>query len=301
MRVLVAIDGSAAADRAVELAANVDWPAGSRITVLTATETGADVYAVPTPALTTTQVGELEERVRQEAERIVAEARTRLERNDLDVAGEALVGRPASTIIDRAGGLEVDLVVVGSRGHGTIASMVLGSTSAEVIDHAPAPVLVARGARISRVVLAWDGSSSAGIGGELLRTWPIFADSEIRVVSVADRAAPWWAGVPDPAAPALIPVFEDADQASRAQHDELAKRMAGELGDAGRRAEPERRSGDPAAQVLEAAAAFEADLIVIGTHGRTGLKRLVLGSVARNVVQHATCSVLVVREPSPDG
>ena len=68
---------------------------------------------------------------------------------------------------------------------------------------------------------------------------------------------------------------------------------------AGLSAEADRSEGDAATEILAAAAASDADLIVIGTHGRTGLARLVLGSVARNVLQHATCSVLIVREGSP--
>jgi nucleotide-binding universal stress UspA family protein len=64
------------------------------------------------------------------------------------------------------------------------------------------------------------------------------------------------------------------------------------------RAEAERRDGDAATEILAAANASKANLIVVGTHGRTGLRRILLGSVARNVLQHAGCSVLIVREPS---
>lgn len=57
-------------------------------------------------------------------------------------------------------------------------------------------------------------------------------------------------------------------------------------------------SGDPAIEIVKQAAAVEADLIVLGTHGRTGIKRLLLGSVAENVVRTASCPVFVVREKS---
>jgi nucleotide-binding universal stress UspA family protein len=72
--------------------------------------------------------------------------------------------------------------------------------------------------------------------------------------------------------------------------------MTAQLQTAGRAAEADRREGDAATEILAAASASKADLIVMGTHGRTGIARLVLGSVARNVLQHATCSVLIVRE-----
>jgi nucleotide-binding universal stress UspA family protein len=60
------------------------------------------------------------------------------------------------------------------------------------------------------------------------------------------------------------------------------------------------RSGMPVVEILEAAKALPADLIVISTHGRTGLKHVLLGSVAEDVVRRAPCPVLVVREHEHD-
>ena len=56
------------------------------------------------------------------------------------------------------------------------------------------------------------------------------------------------------------------------------------------------RPGRPATEIVEAARELAADLIVIATHGRTGLQHVLLGSVAENVVRHAPCPVLTVRE-----
>jgi nucleotide-binding universal stress UspA family protein len=55
--------------------------------------------------------------------------------------------------------------------------------------------------------------------------------------------------------------------------------------------------GDPKAAIVEAAASWPADLIVMGSHGRTGIDRFLLGSVSESVVHHAPCSVQVVRLP----
>ena len=71
--------------------------------------------------------------------------------------------------------------------------------------------------------------------------------------------------------------------------------MAEWLRAAGLNAVPTSREGDPAEVIVAFAAAHDADLIVLGTHGRTGLRRLLMGSVARNVVIHAPCSVLLAR------
>ena len=76
-------------------------------------------------------------------------------------------------VVDHARSLPADLVVVGSRGHGTIESMMLGSVSAEVVDHAHAPVLVTRSRQAKRIVLAWDGSPSASRAADVVATWPM--------------------------------------------------------------------------------------------------------------------------------
>lgn len=299
MRVLVAIDGSEPAGLAVDLVANAVWPPDSQIVVAEAVETGAGIYGGPWPALAVFDTDRIEADIRAAAQRTVLEAREKLTRPGLKVDWVVLRGRPATAIVDQARRMHADLVVVGSRGHGTIESMLLGSVSAEVVDHAPAPVLVARSPYLARIVLGWDGSSCAARAADLLRTLPIFVGSQVRVVSVTDVKIPWWTGFPEAGSPEMMPMYVDAVDASRKQHDELAREMAAKLQNAGLTAEGDRRDGDAATEILAAASASKADLIVVGTHGRTGLKRLVLGSVARNVLQHATCSVLVVRDGSP--
>lgn len=62
--------------------------------------------------------------------------------------------------------------------------------------------------------------------------------------------------------------------------------------------EPHLREGDPAAEILRAARDFQCDLIVMGTHGRSGLSRLMLGSVAEQVLRRASCLVLLVKQPA---
>jgi nucleotide-binding universal stress UspA family protein len=299
LRVLVAIDGSEPARVAVELAANVAWPPDSRIVVAEVVDSGAALFGGSWPALGMVRTDRIEAEACADAERTLADARHRFTQADLSVEAAVLRGRPASAIVDRARAMQAHLVVIGSRGHGTIESMLVGSVSAEVVDHAPSPVLVARGDQIKRIVLAWDGSSCAERAVGLLRGWPIFAGSVVRVVSVADVGIPWWTGFPGAGSAEMTPLYVDAANATRAQHDELVRQMTVHLRSEGFSAEADRRDGDAATQIIAAANTSKADLIVMGTHGRTGLQRLVLGSVARNVLHHAKCSVLVVRDGPP--
>jgi len=79
-------------------------------------------------------------------------------------------------------------------------------------------------------------------------------------------------------------------------HREIAERAAGRLREAGLTAEARMVSEDPRAALLNAARSEHSDLVIVGSHGRTGIKKLLLGSVASHVVTHAPCSVLVVRK-----
>ena len=84
-------------------------------------------------------------------------------------------------------------------------------------------------------------------------------------------------------------------QKALATADEVARTTADRLSRAGLSADTSVRQGDPAAEVLAAADDWSADLIMIGTRGQTGLTRLLHGSVARKVLEHARCSVLIER------
>ena len=81
------------------------------------------------------------------------------------------------------------------------------------------------------------------------------------------------------------------------QHEELAARAERELREAGFAAHALVTQGDPRDVLVRAAEAERADLVVVGSHGRSGLAKLLMGSVANHVVTHAPCSVLVVKMP----
>ena len=86
-----------------------------------------------------------------------------------------------------------------------------------------------------------------------------------------------------------------AQQENKKAGEDLVDQVAESLGKAELKVEMAVRAGKPEIEIVEEAKEWRADLIVIGSHGYTGFKRLVLGSVAQSVVGHAPCSVEVVR------
>jgi nucleotide-binding universal stress UspA family protein len=120
-------------------------------------------------------------------------------------------------------------------------------------------------------------------------------DSTLTLVHVVPLLPATAAYAPMPMEP--FPVMTPEDRAALVQA--LGQMVADEGGDAGR-AERVVRQGRAAAEILDAATSGNSDLIVMGTHGRTGFERLVLGSVTEKVLRKAGCPVLTVPRRAPD-
>lgn len=291
MKIVLAVDGSPHSLTARDLVAGIGLPADTTVHLVTA-------YQVPTDwtggiGSTMDWVGDAEDAMRDEAHAELRRLAEPLAERGLAVTYHVERGRPAHVIIDLATELRAELVITGSRGHGALRSMLLGSVAGEVSAHAPCPHLVARRATVSRLLIATDGSDTAAQIPSRIAALGAFSDVPADVISVT---------VPDPAPMELmIGLYTLGDERLASMRRELEQHSsaaAAEMVEALRRvgivATPHVRTGDPAAQIVEAAEELGADLIVIGSRGLAALERLVIGSVARNVLLHAGCSVLVI-------
>jgi len=294
MRVLLAMDGSSSSHAARNLVGSLDWPEATRIRIVAVVEPlSADLVGIPPIPMR-----ELDDReIAASLESGLADAAVFLAKAGRTIETRLLHGRPASVIVEEAIDMQADLVVLGSRGLGTLRSMLLGSVSAEVVDHAPCPVLVARASSIGPVLVAADGSETARRAVEHLADVRYLAGHRLQVLSVGPvlhAGRPQWAlGMTEQAARTI----EDLVAEDRRRTEEHAARAAEELRRAGYEVHWSIGAGDPAHEIIEAAENFDCDLIVLGSRGLTGLDRIFLGSVARNVLLHSPTSVLIVREP----
>lgn len=297
MRILLALDGSPSADRARDLVAGLAWPAGSHVRVVAALDVGPALWGGPWIPAVPVDADAYEADAAAYLATVLEEAEARLNAVGMDVETELIRGLPHAAIVEDAKLWKPDLMVVGNRGHGPIETALLGSVSAAVVDHAAWPVLVARADRVSRVVLAEDGSPAGIAARDIVAGWPAFAAIPIRVVGVVDIAAPWRSGIAPTMFAAAMDVYTEMIANSRATYQQVVDATAAALRAAGRQAESELREGDPATQIIQAAHDPKGDLIVIGTRGHTGVTRLVMGSVAHTVLSHSHCSVLVIHQP----
>ncbi len=197
------------------------------------------------------------------------------------------IANPAQLIIDSADNLTADLVVVGARGRSRLSEVVLGSVSHRVLLHGTRPVLIVRGAarKIRRVLVAIEDRDDADRIAKWLMHHPFADPTELCVLHALVPI-----GVSDPyEALGTGTWWKDAERYA----DELVKSTADKLSNARYTVSMNVATGEPAAAIEQEAKGR--DLVVVASHGRTGLSRFLLGSVSHSVVHHVTCPVLVLR------
>jgi nucleotide-binding universal stress UspA family protein len=280
-KILLATDGSEDASLAARTAANLSVKAGAELHVVHAWQ------VVPHPFVDAEYYEEEAARILEEQTEFVADAGAVVKKAHL------VMGSPVDAILDLGEEIGADLLVVGSRGHGTLGRLILGSVSEGVVHHADRPVLVLRGGAWppERVVIGDDGSEAAKKAGELASSIGELFGARCLLV----RAYPELPEA-DRVGRALDPRVVD-DALRHAEHD-LHER-AQELGRlVGRRPRMGIAAGDAAVAILEEAR--ESDearvLIAVGSRGLGLARRLRLGSVSTKVLRAARGPVLVCPE-----
>jgi nucleotide-binding universal stress UspA family protein len=296
--ILIGIDGSTRDDTVIGVVRSIHWPAATTFGVVTAVPAHLAFDAsVRAPILDV---------ARRDAD---AARFAHLQQSgwaavdSLRAAGyralcRIIRGRPADVLIRLAHRYEPDLIVVGSRGVGTLEGALFGSVSAEVLDGARCPVLIARTELRGTTVIADDGSSEAEAAISFVDERPYLLGDRVRLVGV-HHVEPIWPELLVPLDPGTAQRLVETDAEARGEMiDHLstdARRESVRLDTT-----PELRNGNPAAGIIAAAVERNAGLIVVGTAGNHGLLRLAIGSVSRDVVRRAPCSVLVVPRSRPD-
>jgi nucleotide-binding universal stress UspA family protein len=287
MKVLLAIDTSAASQAALDEIAARPWPPDTHVEVLNVVE----------PAHLWT-FSETAEGVLGRSRELVERAREKLRSHGLETAGVSLSGDPKAVILDHAKTIAADFVVVGSHGTSAVTRFLLGNVAAAVVRHAPCSVEVVRGgARGARKILfATDGSASSEEAARSIaaRPWP--PGTEIRILSVVEFYVATIQAL-------FEPPFVESEQlenlrAGAMKHAQDAIAGSSAILSTTGLAVSESVSvllDGPKRVILQDAKDWGADLIVVGSHGRRGIDRFLMGSVSEGVATHAECSVEVIR------
>ena len=195
-------------------------------------------------------------------------------------------GEPYERIVDLADAENCDLIITGRKGTRHLEKSLMGSVTARVIGHSRRDVLVVpNGSRVGweKILIATDGSRYSRIAAEKAIDFAKSYGGELRVVSVVDVPSEFYAEAPNAV-------------------DEMISKAKGYVKDIRLQAETEGikaesfvGEGEAYQIITDLAKKEDVNVIVMSSHGRTGLKRLLMGSVAEKVIGHAPCPVLVVR------
>lgn len=298
-KILVPLDGSQLAELALKPALQVAQAAQAELILLRS--------MIPVYTTMPVVAGEYEwawpeyarEQVRSEAREYLEAVRNRYAQANLSLRTLAVEGDAASMILDVAEEEDVDLIVMAPHGWSGANKLLLGSVTERVLHQATCPVFVVRTAQpIARVLLTLDGSPLAetavapGLAlAEALgaRTTLLAINEPITVSSKLGLQQKWQSSAEG----------RQAQQQNRAEKEQYLRYVVARFGD-----ELENEiayeviEGPPVEKILEFADLHGIDLIVMSTHGRTGLRRWLYGSVTARVMRSSQSSMLIIR-PAP--
>ena len=291
MKVLVAIDNSPTSKTVLDAAVTRAWPAGTTFCVLNIVNLQRFERL---PAL-------IEDATR-EGQHLVERGAKKISRAGYEASSKAIPGHPRSDISCYAKEWGADLILVGSHGHGAVGRFLPGSVAQGVLRTAPCSVEIVRTVLAAsspmRVLFATDGSdcSIAAAQSVAAQLWPpgslfrVLSVEELMVVANQMGAASLSAIYPASLLEELTTQARDRARSAIEGARTILSR-AGLTLDGG----DSMPLGEPRSIILDTAKDWRADLVVVGSHGKRGLDRFLLGSVSEAVAIHASCSVRVVR------
>ena len=214
------------------------------------------------------------------------------------VSAAIVDGSPEEYIVDIASESDMDMIVIGARGIKGIKTLFVGSVTRVVAGRSSKPVLIVRAPIGKRkcgmkILFATDGSEYSMATGAFLALVPFAEDTELTIINVI------WSEYSDIPERFFLEVNErmkglvaDAREMEFSRSKEILDKASGLLSKRFKHINVLSHIGDPSEQILKTAEDFNTDLIALGCRGLKGMKGL-MGSVSKNIVTHAKCSVLI--------
>ncbi|MEY4637082.1 MAG: hypothetical protein RJA55_2880 [Acidobacteriota bacterium] len=285
--VIIATDGSRAATAAVATAGQFPWPDGTRAFAVVAKQVRADYRrSILLAALDRT------------AEFVARGAERALSRRWPEVEVRVVDAPPADAITGAAVRRRADVIVMGWRGHGPVRRLLAGSVSRDVVRRAPCAVLVVRRALrgVRHIVAGFDDSAHARRAVALISSLKVPPGGRVSLfTAVESMPVPSQALALGDTRAAVSAEVRRINQERLAAAQRALDRAARTLTRAGWQVGTVVTTGAPLRELLAIAASGRADLVVVGARGVSGVRHLLLGSVAEGALNRSPVPVLVVR------
>ena len=289
MRILLSVDGSDQSYVAARVLKELSPP--EEVILLYVLDVPKPAYPGVDPEIAADIYTTVEQQMRNEGERILDHAASLSTLGSVPLRRRLEVGKPADLILSIADENRVDLIVMGSRGFGPLKELVLGSVSHRVVSQAHRPVLTVKqpALKLHHALMAVQGEEDARAAIKFAGTKPFREAMDMTVLTAVSFAPPPW-----PAAGSVAEAMkEEILQRAQSFVDEVASQLPPDL----YRAKATAVIGTPASVILKEASRINADLILMGSRGRKGITRRVLGSQCHAVLHQATCPVLIFPWP----
>jgi len=287
MRIIVAVDGSVHSKYAVDTLAHLAPP--EELVLVHAMNLPDFNYAMITPDLRAEAQADMEATLRKEGEGILTKAKEAIPADFAHVQQVHQTGHPVNVILETARSAGSQLILLGARGLGPLKELVLGSTSHRVLMHAPCSTMIIQAPvpRLRKILLPIEGEDDTRVALQFLALQPFREAVAIDVFAVWPQPQLAWPVTLGQSKLLEMHAVEEAQDRMKTVTDRLTRMNYS--------CEAKVGMGDPAFAILEQAQASQADIILMGTHGRGGLARFLIGSVSHSVLHQAQCPVLIVR------
>jgi len=282
MNTLLAVDGSDNSYEAVHVLKYI--ARAEQLTLLHALDVSRPVFPMMLPKVAEDLCKTVEQNMREDGERLLNRVQSLLPMHAGPSTKQLQIGSPAQVIVSMAEELKADLIVMGARGLGPVKERLLGSVSHRILTLAPCATLIVNGPvkAMKQILLPLEGPSDAEAAIRFLQLKPFHEPVELTLMTVLPWTEPPWPR--DSAAAAATEVLE--------KQANYIEGVAERLRASSYKAHGVAVVGIPSTMILQQATTLRSDLILMGTRGRQGITRFVLGSVSHAVLHKMPCPVL---------
>lgn len=289
-RIVVPLDGSPLAERIIPRVLNVFPSSGLELNLLVVVDMEGTVEKARVPV--TCSAHGAREYLEALAEKVTERG--------VRVSSDIRFGKAAEKILEHAGEMHASLIAMSTHGRTGLGRVIRGSVAEAVLREANVPVFMARGARAQegpmastpaelRILVPLDGSAGSESVLPYVRCLALRSHATVEILRVAEWSPP----------SEFAPHVHAESKAWTARAEAYVKSVAEQLRAEGINVDPIVAHGAPAELILEHVESGKIHLVAMSTHGYSGVKRLVFGSVAEEVLRRITVPLLAMREYIP--
>ena len=287
MNTLLAVDGSDNSYEAVR--ALKYFRRADTLTLLHVLDIPRPAYPMMIPEVADELYRAVEKGMKEDGQRLLDRVASLLPANAGPVTKRLIVGSPAEVIVTQAEQGKMDLILMGARGLGPAKEQLVGSVSHRVLTLASAPTFILNGPlkALHQILVPLQGPYDAEAAVRFFGMKPFRDIVELTLLTVLPTTTPPW--------PVDSVTGASMEKLGLQSAHDFLDTVAEKLSALGFKTKVLAVLGTPASMILHEAAKLKPDVIVMGTHGRRGISRFILGSVSHTLLHSASYPVLVYR------